>query len=833
MGEVWKAHDAKLRREVAIKTLPPTFASDPERIARLEREAMSLAAVSHPNVASIHGLEEYAGTHYLVLELVEGDTLAERLANGPMPVRQALAIGLQIAEALEAAHERHVIHRDLKPGNVKLAAGERVKVLDFGLAKNLAPIGSRAPSESTLKTELGAIMGTPPYMSPEQARGEPVGPQTDIWSFGVMLYEMLTGSSPFARATTAETLARVLEMEPDFGRLPAPTPASARRLVRRCLAKDLRHRINHAGDVRIEVEEALVELAAGPVPPAGSAGLSRRAAVTGVAALGLLGAGFGGAALMTRRAPPVAAPAYQRITFRRGMIRTARFGPDYQTILYGALWDGDQCRVYSVRPESPESAALPLPPAMPLAVSASGELALALGTHYRGIMTYGTLARVPLAGGAPRELEENVKYADWSPDGSELAIVRGVDDHDRLEFPAGRILAEPSASGGGFSFARVSPRGDFVAAFELTAPQNLFGRVIVVDGSGNKRAESPRNYFNVFGLAWRGDEVWFTAADELPLFRNTIYAMDTTGAVRIVARVPGNTSLHDIAPDGRALIARTDDRGGIAVRALDGAAERDLSWLDASVFADISADGSRILFSEAGVGGGARTSTYLRGTDGSLAVRLGDGRAQALSPDGRWAIVQTASGPEFIPTGAGQPRPLERPGLTILGVRWLADGENVVAIAQLAGGPPRLYVLDVEGSSARPVTPEGLAVGYGRWSVSPDGTRVAVSTEQGVEIFPIAGGEPRRVPGGSGLWSIVGWIDSGLLVSENPTASGVVSRVDPVTGERDTWADIQPQDPAGIMNLDLRTLVVTPDGRGYGYTWHRAISDLYLVEGWG
>jgi Tol biopolymer transport system component len=488
-----------------------------------------------------------------------------------------------------------------------------------------------------------------------------------------------------------------------------------------------------------------------------------------------------------------------------------------------------------VRPDSPESAALALPPAAPLAVSVSGELALALGTHFRGIMTYGTLARVSLAGGAPRELQENVKYADWSPDGRELAVVRGVGDHDQLEFPASTILAEPDATGGGFSFARISPRGDAVAVFQLSGPGDLFGRVVVVDRSGGRRVVSPRSYFNVFGLAWRGDEVWFTAADELPLFRNTIYAMDTSGAVRIVARVPGNTSLHDIAPDGRALIARTDDRGGIAVRAPDESVERDLSWLDSSSIADISADGRRILFSETGVGGGPRQSTYLRGTDGSLAVRLGDGRAQTLSPDGLWAIVRLDFGSphlDVIPTGPGEALRLERPGLTLLRARWLADGRNVVVLGEPEGGERRLYVLDVEGTTTRPLTPDGLAVDTTGWSVSPDGTMVAVSTARGPELFPIAGGESLRVPGGSERWRVVGWIESGLLVSEDPAAGGTVFRVDPATGQRDTWDDIQPRDPAGIMNLNLGTLAVTPDGRGYGYTWHRAMSDLYLVEGW-
>jgi eukaryotic-like serine/threonine-protein kinase len=836
MGEVWKAHDAKLRRDVALKTLPPELALNPDRLARLEREATSLAAVSHPNVAAIYGLEEHEGTRFLVLELVDGVTLADRLAGGrPLSVKQALEIAQQIAEALEAAHERGVVHRDLKPANIKLTSDGRVKVLDFGLAKSSNESGRETATSLPLMTEIGTVMGTAPYMSPEQARGEAAGPQTDIWAFGVMLYEMLTGVSPFERPTTAETVARVLEAQPDLALLPRDTSASARRLVQRCLQKDRKHRVKHAGDARLEIEDALAELAAGPASQPPRAGISRRAALTGGAALGLLGVGVGASALMARRSPqPLPTPSYQRLTFRRGLIRTARFGPDFQTVLYGALWDGDACRVYSVRAESPESAALSFPAAMPLAVSGSGELALALGPHFRGVMTYGTLARVPLAGGAPRELQENVKYADWSPDGSDLVIVRRVGDRDQLELLGGELLAEPDAPGGGFSFPRFSPSGDAVAVFELAQADFLVGRVVIIERSGAKRAVSPRTYFNVHGLVWRGDEVWFTAADESPLFRNAVHAMDLTGAVRIVARVPGNTTLHDAAPDGRMLIARTDDRGGIAVRAPNEAAERDLSWLDSAYLGDISPDGRRVLFSETGVGGGPRLSTYLRGTDGAPAVRLGDGFALALSPDGRRAIVRMdrdAPHLDVIPTGPGQASRLERPELSLVRARWLPDGRHAVVWAIPENGPPQLYRLDVDGSTTQAVTPAGVTVGYAGWSASPDGSMVAVSTGQGVELFPIAGGESRRVPG-SDRSSVVGWTESGLLISENPGAGGIVLSLDPATGKRTVWADIQPRDPAGIMSLDLSTFVVTPDGRGYGYSWHRATSDLYLVEGW-
>jgi hypothetical protein len=845
MGEVYRAHDSRLGRDVALKTLPAGFAADAARVARFEREARVLAALNHPGIATVHGLERQDGILALVMELVPGETLDERLRRASLPGRglalpEALRLARQIATALDAAHEKGIVHRDLKPANVKLTPDDEVKVLDFGLAKQPAegpvPVESQSPTvASPGLTQHGHVVGTPAYMSPEQARGLPVDKRTDIWAFGCILYELLTGRLAFSAATVSDTIAAVLNAPIDFDALPADVPAGVRKLVTRCLERSTKARLRDIADAQLHLEES----PAGPTAPppaisAPSAGVTRRSALLqGAAALGLLGAGFAGGALASRRARARAEPSYQRLTFRRGMIRTARFGPDHQTILYGALWEGDVCRVYSVRPESPESAALQLPPATPLAVSATGELALALGTHMRGIMTYGTLARVALAGGAPRELEEDVKFADWTPDGSELAVVRRVGERDQLELPAGTVLAKPEAPGGGFSFPRISPRGDAVAVFELAHRASLHGRVVVFDRSGAKRAASPARYFNVFGLAWKGDEVWFTAADKLPLFRNTIHAMNASGAVRVVARVAGNTSLHDIAPDGRALIARTDDRSGIAVRTPYEAAERDLSWLDSSGLADISPDGRRILFTESGVGGGPRMSTYLRGTDGSAAVRLGDGSAYALSADGRWALTQTeATHLNVIPTGPGQPRRLARPDLQLGQARWVPDGRSAVVRAQAEGGNPRLYQLGIVDDATRAVTPESLAVGYNAWAVSPDGAMVAVSAGRRLELFPLAGGTPRAVPGTGERSRVVGWILGGLLISEDPAGGGLVQRVDPVTGRRESWADIKPRDPAGIMSLDLGSLVVTPDGRGYGYSWHRAISDLYLVEGW-
>jgi serine/threonine protein kinase/Tol biopolymer transport system component len=320
MGEVYRATDTNLKRQVAIKVLPASVAADPDRLARFQREAEILAALNHPNIAHIHGLEKSDGTVALVMELVEGPTLADRIARGSIPLDEALPIGKQIAEALEGAHEQGIIHRDLKPANIKIRQDGVVKVLDFGLAKamdqaagstpNAAGDLTRSPTITSpaMMTGIGALLGTAAYMSPEQARGTPVDKRADLWAFGVVLFEMLTGKRLFEGATISDTLASVLKTDPDWTALPEQLPASIRRLLRRCLEKDRKRRIADAADARLEIDEALTAAntdAPAPsedVSTAGSRGRTRVAwsvaAVFAAAALGL------GALLSVQRAPP-------------------------------------------------------------------------------------------------------------------------------------------------------------------------------------------------------------------------------------------------------------------------------------------------------------------------------------------------------------------------------------------------------------------------------------------------------------------------------------------------------------------------------------------------
>ena len=258
MGQVYQATDTKLNRQVALKILPEAFASDPDRLARFQREAQVLASLNHPNIAAIHGLEESEGTKALVLELVAGPTLADRIKQGPIPIDEALPIAKQIAEALEAAHEAGVIHRDLKPANIKVKDDGTVKVLDFGLAKALdtAPESdpSQSPTLTAAATQMGVIMGTAAYMSPEQARGKTVDRRADIWSFGAVLFEMLSGRRPFEGRDVSEVLAAVIQSAPDWDTLPGDTPPHLNILVRRCLEKEPRQRMQAVGDVRLAIE---------------------------------------------------------------------------------------------------------------------------------------------------------------------------------------------------------------------------------------------------------------------------------------------------------------------------------------------------------------------------------------------------------------------------------------------------------------------------------------------------------------------------------------------------------------------------------------------------
>ncbi len=682
MGEVYRARDERLKREVAIKVLPASFSADSDRLRRFEHEAQAAGGLNHPNIAAVYDIGSHEGAPYIVMELVDGETLRARLAGGALPSRKAIDYAVQIAHGLAAAHEKGIVHRDLKPENLFLTKDGRVKILDFGLAKlthmAIQNDATSAPT-ATLVTKPGIAMGTPSYMSPEQVRAEPVDHRSDIFSLGTILYEMLSGDRPFRGASVIETMTAILKEDPpDLSVTNQNVPPGLGRIVRHCLEKTVEQRFQSARDLAFDLQG--LSTVSGELPAA--------------------------ATRQSRAGSMREQPVYRRVSFRRGTIVAARFSPDSQTIVCTARWEGAPRDTYLLRLESPEFRSLGVPTAILHAISSSGEMALVVRGQREFEGERGVLARMPLAGGAPREILEDVLFADWSPDGQELAVVRGIGGRDRLDFPIGTTLYEPT---GWIAYPRISPRGDFVAFLDYPVLGDTSGSVAVVDRRGQMKRVSAL-WADTYGLAWSsdGEEIWFTASN-LGVAR-ALHAVTLQGRERVVAQVPGGLYLCDISRAGRVLLSHDTTRAGILCRIGGEPIERELSWLDYSCGPHLSADGSALLFDEQLEGGGALRSVYLRKTDGSPAIRLGEGSSLALSPDGKWALSLPVSPGKLLllPTGPGQARELLHKGLTHHPqAAWFSDGKRILFGANEEGRPPRSYVQELEGADPGPVTPEG------------------------------------------------------------------------------------------------------------------------------
>jgi Tol biopolymer transport system component len=844
MGEVYRARDSKLGRDVALKVVPEAFARDAEHMERFQREAQVLASLNHPNIASIHGLEESGGVHALVLELVEGPTLAERIARGPIPIEEALAAARQIAEGLEYAHERGIVHRDLKPANVKVTAEGRVKILDFGLAKALAPEDStpdisNSPTLSIGATRVGVILGTAAYMSPEQAKGKKVDRRTDIWAFGCVLYEMISGKRCFKGETVSEALATVLMQEPDWSHLPESTPPRLRELLRRCLNKDAKQRLRDIGEARIAIEEVLSDPEAAAIPAtsfAGGAGVAKwtqrkkLAALAAMVTLVTLAAAAGW--LLGRNAAASGPPEFHQLTFDSGLIYSARFAPEGDTIYYSAGWNGLPVQLYATQPNGPESRPLGMENSALFAVSPS-QMAVSIGCKdvFIGDCT-GTLAITPLSGGAPRQKEEEVLSADWGPSGNEIASIRQVGGGFQVEFPLGDVIYQ---SPSWLDFVRVSPHGDAVAFVAYSGSGGDAGGVVVLTREGREVVRS-RTFLSVEGLAWapRGNEVWF-GATLTSGWANSIYALSLSGKDRMVLRLPGALRLHDVSRDGRVLLSQEVWRDGTAFRAANGTKERDLSWLDSADVTDLSPNGEEIAFFEWGAS--PVSFAYMRRTDASLPVKLGKGEVSVFSPDGRWLLVNIPEEPPrlvLLPTGAGEPRELSHPGIHAFATPgWLPDGAGVY-FAGNDGHDWRMYRQDLSGGAPQSFTPpiSVFGKGYECYLVSPDGKwAFARDVNRKAWLYPLAGGKPHALPELTPKDSWINWSADGRFsyVSQDEITHSEVFRIDLATGRRRLIMGLGPSDPAGLTaTVPVR---VTPDGKFFAYSYDRALSCLYLVAG--
>jgi len=806
MGEVYRARDTRLGREVALKILPHDVSADPSRRQRFEQEARAVAALNHPNIVAIHDVGEERGVSYIVTELVDG----ESLRGARFPLRKTLDVASQIAAGLAAAHAAGIVHRDLKPENILVARDGRVKILDFGLAKIVEARGASAATQTmSPATEPGMVMGTVAYMSPEQARGQPLDARSDIFSLGAVLYELASGKHPFPGVSAVDVMSGILKEDPPP--MEAPLSPALERIVRRCLEKEPSRRFQSAADLAFALQSLDGSSASAQAAAPAPSKPTRRTALWagGVAAAGALG--FASARWLAPGENPL--PRYRVIPTAGDQVSTwAVIHPDGQSVVYVSHLDGQRMAFQQdTQGGMPRRLALPAG-SNPMSLSARGELAFVVGS---------TLYRTPLASIAPRAVAEDVRYANWSGDGDSLQVERHTANKYQIEFPPGHVVFESDLLLVGLSVAPKTARSAF-SLFSHDSPQ-----VLAVDRSGHTEKLYQTQGHGTWdtGSVWSPDEreVWMTPVDGSDPSALVAYSGDQRQ--RLIGRFPGEVGICGRSLAGSLLLTLRWNDQTARFMAPGGSGETGIAL--AARPTAFSPDGSSVVLESGPV---SNFETYLQRSDGSAPVLLGKGAPRAISPEGKWVeVFRRSSGYVLTPTGPGQERKVEVPGVELPRIlAWRGDRWLILGHDHSRGPGLHVFYLFDPSSGAKQKLKLELTGEPAQIYASPDTTRVLFSDY--LDRWSWAefdGAAPVPLPSLTGR--VYGFTADGrgLYVGRSAGPELTVERFAIETGRRDAWKQFS----SGRPDIGIDSFAVTPDGRAWAYTLNRTYTRLVIAEG--